>query len=227
METAEERDLLRMMRDSLVELDVEATKEACLEGVEAGIDPYRCIIEALSPGLEMVGDKYQRGEYFLMDLIMAGEIMNEAMTTLEPYLKVFRTGPDGTKGEQTTGKVVIGAVKGDLHDIGKNIVITLLEANNFDVYDLGSDVPADGFVEAVGRRKPDILGLSALLTTTLGEMETVMEGLEEAGLRKGVKVIIGGGAVYESFAKKIGADGWSTNAVTGVKQCKRWVRKGS
>lgn len=221
MEVAKEQVLLKRMRDSLAELNMEATKEACLEGVEAGIDPYRCIIEGLSPGMEIVGDRYKKKEYFLMELIMAGETMKEAMKTLEPYLKASKT-----RG-QTMGKVVIGAVKGDLHDIGKSIVISLLKAGNFDVYDLGSDVPAEKFVEAVRTQKADILGLSALLTTTLGEMETVMKKLEEAGLRKNMKVIIGGGAVYESFAKKIGADGWSTNAVTGVEQCKRWMSKGA
>jgi methanogenic corrinoid protein MtbC1 len=154
-----------------------------------------------------------------MELIMAGEAMKDLVKMLEPYLKASKT------DIKAVGKVVIGAVKGDLHDIGKNIVISLLKANNFDVYDLGSDIPANKFVEAVRIYKPDILGLSALLTTTIGEMETVTNKLKEAGLRKKVKVIIGGGAIYESFAKKIGADGWSNNAVTGIEQCKRWISK--
>ena len=222
MKTAADKEqaLLRRMRDSLAELNMEAVKEVCLEGLEAGIDPYRCITEGLSKGLEIVGDKYEREEYFLMELIMAGEIMKEAMEILEPHF-------EPSNRRQTIGKIVIGAVKGDLHDIGKSIVISLLRANNFEVYDLGSDVPAEKFVEAVRTQRPDILGLSALLTTTLGEMEVVMKKLGEAGLRKSVKVIIGGGAVYESFAKQIGADGWSTSAVAGVEQCKRWMKKGS
>jgi len=219
MASPKERELLRRMRDSLAELNMDVAKEACVEAMKAGMDPYRCIIEGLSPGLEIVGDKYKKGEYFLMELIMAGETIKEAVKTLEPYLQTSET------LYKPLGKVVIGAVKGDLHDIGKSVVILLLKASNFDVIDLGSDVPAEKFVEAARTRKPDILGMSALLTTTLGEMEEVMKRLEEAGLRESVKVIIGGGAVYESFAKQIGADGWSTNAVTGVELCKRWVKR--
>jgi len=219
MASPKEQELLRKMRDSLAELNMDVAKEACVEAMKAGMDPYRCIIEGLSPGLEIVGDKYKKGEYFLMELIMAGETMKEAIKTLEPYLQTSKT------RYKPIGKVVIGAVKGDLHDIGKTIVILLLKANNFEVVDLGSDVPAEKFVEAVRMQKPNILGLSALLTTTLEEMEKVMKKLEEASLRKNVKVIIGGGAVYESFARQIGADGWSTSAVTGVELCKRWVNK--
>jgi 5-methyltetrahydrofolate--homocysteine methyltransferase len=200
---------------------MEATTEACMKALAAGMDPYRCIVEGLSPGLDMVGSKYEAAEYFLLELIMAGEIMKEAMKVLDPHLKKSR------KERQPTGRVVIGAVQGDLHDIGKNIVITLLRAHNFEVFDLGSDVPTDEFVEAVKTLKPDVLGLSALLTTTLDEMEKVINKLKETGLRESVKVIIGGGAVFESFAEKIGADGWSTSAVTGVEQCKRWVNKAS
>ncbi|MFB0523777.1 MAG: B12-binding domain-containing protein [Candidatus Bathyarchaeia archaeon] len=221
MDSCVEQDLLRKMRDSLAELHMKATKEACLEAIREGIDPHRCLIEGLSPGLEIVGKKYQSGEYFLVELIMSGEIMKEAMRTLEPYVR------ESKKQHQTIGKVVIGAVKGDLHDIGKNIVISLLKASNFDVYDLGSDVSAEEFVKAVRKHKPGILGLSALLTTTLDEMEKVVKELEVAGLRKTVRVIIGGGAVNESFSNKIGADGWSTNAVTGVQQCKRWIQTAS
>jgi 5-methyltetrahydrofolate--homocysteine methyltransferase len=215
----DERELFEKMRDSLAELDMEMTKETCKKALEAGVDPYLCITEGLSPGLELVGSKYERAEYFLMELIMAGEIMKETMKILEPYLKT------STEKRQPIGKIVIGAVLGDLHDIGKNIVITLLQATNFEVYDLGSDVSADKFVEAVRNLNPDILGLSALLTTTLDEMENIINELKKADLRESVKVIIGGGAVYESFAKRIGADGWSTSAVTGVEQCKRWVIK--
>ena len=224
-ETGKEKELLERIRDSLAELDLEATKYACLKAIDSKIEPYRCVLEGLSPGLQIVGDKYQRGEYFLMNLIMAGEIMEEALTTIENYLKTSITGTNQAIVDQPIGKVVIGAVKGDLHDIGKNLVITLLKANNFDVYDLGSDVQADEFVEAVRMKKPDILGLSALLTTTLDEMKTVVEKLEETGLRGSVKVIIGGGAIHESFAKEIGADGWTTNAVTGIQLCKRWIKK--
>lgn len=211
------KEYYRKIRDSLADLDMDATTDACTKALEAGIDPYRCITEGLSPGLALVGSKYEETEYFLMELIMAGEIMKEAMKVLEPHLT------QSEKEWQPIGMIVIGTVQGDLHDIGKDIVITLLKANNFKVHDLGLDVSAAKFVDAVREVKPDILGMSALLTTTLEEMETVMNELEKADLRTGMKVIIGGGAVYETFATKIGADGWSTSAVAGVTQCKRWI----
>ncbi|MEM1550803.1 MAG: cobalamin-dependent protein [Candidatus Bathyarchaeia archaeon] len=149
---------------------------------------------------------------------MAGEVVKEGMKVLEPYLKVGEV--------KMIGKVVIGTVKGDLHDIGKNIVVTLLRASGLEVIDLGVDVPPERFVEAVKEHKPDVVAMSALLTTTMDEMENVIKALKEAGLRDKVKVIIGGAPITDEFAKKIGADAAAKDAIEGVNICKAWLSGG-
>jgi len=141
--------------------------------------------------------------------------MKEGMAVLEPYLKAGDI--------KSAGKVVIGTVRGDLHDIGKNVVITLLKAANFEVIDLGVDVSAEQFVEAVKKHNPDIVAMSALLTTTMVEMENVIESLKKSGLRDKVKIIIGGAPITPEYAKKIGADAAAKDAVEGVRRCSEWV----
>ncbi|MEM1658236.1 MAG: cobalamin-dependent protein [Candidatus Jordarchaeales archaeon] len=150
-------------------------------------------------------------------MVVAGEAMKEGIKILEPYL---RTGE-----AERLGKVVIGTVRGDMHDIGKNIVATLLSGAGFEVIDLGVDVPTEAFVEAVRKHKPHIVGMSALLTTTMVEMENVIKALEHAGLRNKVKIIIGGAPVSKEYAEKIGADAYAKDAVEGVSICKSWVLK--
>ena len=190
--------ILSKLCEALVNLDIEGIKKACKEALNAGISAYEVIIEGMTKGMEIVGQKYEDDEYFLAELIMAGETMKEGMKILEPHLKA---------GEiKTSGKVVIGTIQGDLHDIGKNIVVTLLRAANFDVVDLGVDVSAERFVEAVKNEKPNIVAMSALLTTTMIEMENVVKALKEAGLRDKGKIIIGGAPITPEYARKIGAD---------------------
>ena len=214
----EEREILDRLRDSIVNLDIESVRKACKEAVESGIPPYKAVIDGMAKGMEIVGQKYEANEYFLAELIMAGETMKEGMKILEPHLKAGDV--------KATGRVVIGTVKGDLHDIGKNIVVTLLKAAGFDVIDLGIDVPAEKFVEAVKNNSPDIVAMSALLTTTMTEMENIIKELEKAGLRDKVKVIIGGAPITPDYARKIGADAAAKDAVEGVKICKSWVTGG-
>lgn len=167
--------------------------------------------------MEGVGEKYERKEYFLAELIMAGEVAEKGMKVLEPHLK--------GGGAKMVGKVIIGTVKGDLHDIGKNIVAMLLSAAGFEIIDLGVDVPPGKFVEAVREYNPDIVGMSALLTTTVAEMENAIKALKEAGLRDRVRVIIGGAPVTREFAEKIGADAAARNAIEGVEICKLWISR--
>ncbi len=143
--------------------------------------------------------------------------MKEGMTVLEPHLKAGDI--------RAAGKVIIGTVRGDLHDIGKNVVITLLRAANFDVVDLGVDISAEQFVEAVQKHNPDIIAMSALLTTTMIEMENVMNSLKKAGLRGKLKVIIGGAPITPDYAKKIGADAAARDAVEGVRICNEWMKR--
>lgn len=210
-----EKKMLNRLRDCIVNLDIEGVKRACQEALNEGIPPIKAVTEGMSKGMDIVGQKYEEKEFFLAELIMAGEVMKEGMAVLGPHLKEAEV--------KRLGRVLLGTVRGDLHDIGKNIVATLLGAAGFDVIDLGVDVPAKRFIEAVRTHKPKILGMSALLTTTMLEMGNVIRELEKAGLRKHVKVIVGGAPLTEEYAKRIGADAYAPDAVTGVNTCKGWV----
>ncbi len=212
----DEKKILGNLRDSIVNLDIEGVKKACEEALAAGIPAYKAVIDGMAKGMEIVGQKYENNEYFLAELIMAGETMKEGMTVLEPHLKAGDI--------KTAGKVAIGTVRGDLHDIGKNVVTTLLKAANFDVIDLGVDVPPEKFVEVVRQEKPNILGMSALLTVTMLEMENVIKELRKARLREKVKIIIGGAPITPEYAKKIGADAAAKDAVEGVRICSKWMK---
>lgn len=210
-----EEEIFGKIRDAIVNLDIDGVQNACKEAIEAGIPAYKAVTDGMSKGMVIVGEKYENNEYFLAELIMAGEVMKEGMIVLEPHLK---------SGDlKKIGKVAIGTVRGDLHDIGKNVVVTLLGAAGFDVVDLGVDVPSEKFVETVKESNPDILGMSALLTTTMIEMESVIKALKEAGVRDKVKIIIGGAPITKEYAEKIGADAAARDAVQGVNVCKSWV----
>ena len=212
---SEKEEILNKIKDAIVNLDIDNIGKLCQEAINAGIPAYEIVMNGMAKGMDVVGEKYERNEYFLAELIMAGEVMKEGMKILEPHLK---------GGEiKKVGKVVIGTVRGDLHDIGKNIVVTLLNAAGFEVIDLGVDVAPEKFVEAVKENKPDIVGMSALLTTTMIEMENVIKALKEAGLREKVKIIIGGAPITEEYARKIGADAAARDAVEGVNICKSWM----
>lgn len=204
------------LRDAIVNLDIEGVKKAAQDALAAGVPAYKAVIEGMAKGMEVVGQKYEDGEYFLAELIMAGETAKEGMTVLEPHLKAGDI--------KSVGKIIIGTVRGDLHDIGKNVVVTLLKAANFDIIDLGVDVAAEQFVEAVKQNNPDIVAMSALLTTTMIEMENVVKNLKKAGLRKNLKIIIGGAPITPEYAKKIGADAAARDAVEGVRTCTDWMK---
>jgi 5-methyltetrahydrofolate--homocysteine methyltransferase len=215
---ASESEILGRLKDTIVALDIPGLQEACEEAIAAGIPAYRAVVEGMSKGMEIVGQKYEDGEYYLAELIMAGETMREGMVVLEPHL---------TAGETSrAGKAVIGTVKGDLHDIGKNVFLTLLKAANYEVIDLGVDVSPEGFLEAVKEHSPDILAMSALLTTTMVEMENIVAKLENEGVRKGIKILIGGAPITDDYAQKIGADAAARDAVDGVRIVNRWTTAG-
>ena len=213
-----EEEILQRLRDSVATFDSENVQKTCEDALAAGIPAFKAIEDGLSKGMEIIGRKYETGECFLAELITAGETMKQGMKILEPHLK--KGG-----GTEATGKVVIGTVRGDLHDLGKNIVVILLEAAGFQVIDLGINVSPEQFVRAVGEHKANILGMSALLTTTLAEMSSVIKELERTKLRNQVKVIIGGAPISAEYARQIGADAASRDAVKGVNICKKWVAK--
>ncbi|HEX16246.1 MAG TPA: cobalamin-binding protein, partial [Deltaproteobacteria bacterium] len=169
--------------------------------------------EALIPAMEIVGREYEEGERYVPEMLISAEAMKAAMGVLRPRLV--------ETGVRLKGKVVIGTVEGDLHDIGKNLVAMMLEGAGFEVIDLGVEVTAERFVQAVREHKPDVLGMSALLTTTMIHMPEVIEALKEAGLREEVKVIVGGAPVTQEYAEKIGADGYAPDAASAVEVVKR------
>ena len=210
------KEILDNLRDCIVNLDIQAVRENCKQALEVDVPAYEAIAEGLSRGMDIIGQKYETQECFLSELIMAGEAMREGMRILGPHLK--------TNGMRTTGKVVLGTVKGDLHDIGKNVVAMLLKAAGFEIIDLGVDVPAEKFVNVVRTHNVDILGMSALLTTTSPEMKTVVKRIQDSGLRDRVRIIVGGAAVSAEFGREIGADAAAKNAVDGVNLCRMWMR---
>jgi corrinoid protein of di/trimethylamine methyltransferase len=206
--------VIENLKKAVTEGDIEKTKELAKKVLEIGMDPLKAINEGMAKGAKDVGDKFSKGEVFLVELVMAGEAMKAGMSILLPKIREAR------KERKTFGKVVIGTVKGDIHSIGKDIVATLLEAEGFEVINMGEDVPTEKFVEAVKQHKPDILGLSSLLTATMPMQKEVIDALKKEGLRDKVKVLIGGGPTTKEWAREIGADGWAGDAVSAVKLAK-------
>jgi len=212
-----ELPFLEELKRVVIEGDVEKAKESAQRVSESDIDPLEAITEGLAKGAKEVGDKFGKGEAFLADLIMAGEAMKAGMAVLLPKLQAMKA------KRKSLGKVVIGTVKGDIHSIGKDIVATLLEAEGFEVINLGEDVPTEKFIEKVKECHPNILGLSSLLTATMLTQKEVIEVLEKEGLREKVKVIIGGAPTTREWADEIEADGWSGDAISAVKLAKQLV----
>ena len=188
------------------------------EAVRAGVDPLEAIDRGFKPGMDVVGEGFASGELFIPDLMMSGEAMKAAIATLEPELMKRK------QQREVLGQVVIGTVQGDIHEIGKTLVATMLAANGFEVHDLGVDVSSQQFVDAVREVNATIVGLSALLTTTILNQEDVILNLAEAGLRERVKVIIGGVPASPEWAEEIGADGYAENATEAVEVIKRLVQ---
>jgi len=209
-------DLLDEIRKLVVELgDSNKIKKLVKEALARRIPLSRIIGESLRRGLEEVGRKYENGEYFLSELLYAASLMNDALQMLKLHSK---------DQEMETGEVIVlGTVRGDIHDIGKNVFKMLAQAAGFEVIDLGVDLEPEIFVEKLKETNARILGLSALLTTTRLEMKTVINRLNQAGIRNKVKVLIGGNAVTQEFAEEIGADAAALDAAEGVEICRRWV----
>jgi corrinoid protein of di/trimethylamine methyltransferase len=197
------------LAQALIDGEPDEAEDLAKQALDQGLDPLTCINEGLTKGIQRVGDLFASGEYFLPELIIGAEAMKRALTVLEPAMV-------GDQSREVVGTVVLGTVEGDMHEIGKTLVGTMLIANGFKVIDLGVDQSADKFVAAVKENDAEIVGASALLTTTMLQQGKLIEALEEAGLRDQVKVMVGGAPVTQSFASEIGADGYAEDAISAV-----------
>jgi len=204
------------LQQAVLDGESEDAEAVAKQALEQGLDPLACIDNGLTKGIQRVGELFSSGEYFLPELIMGADAMKAALEILEPALV-------GNQQREVVGRVVLGTVAGDLHEIGKTLVGTMLTANGFDVIDIGVDKSTDEFIAAVKEHNADIVGASALLTTTMLQQKVLVQALEEAGLRNQVKVMVGGAPVTDSFAKEIGADGYAEDAISAVDMAMRLI----
>jgi len=203
---------------AIVDLDESKALELTRKRLEVGEDPLK-ILDDLTRAANIIGEKYEKGEFFIADLVMAGEILKEVSELVRPKLKELG------KVREPIGKLVIGTVQGDIHDIGKNIVVTMAEAAGFEVVDLGVDVSPEKFVEAIQKYNPDIVGMSGLLTLAIESMKKTVDAIKAAGLRDKVKIIIGGGRVDQYACEYVGADAWTTSAAIGIRIMLKWIEE--
>ncbi len=210
--------VIQTLEQAIINGDIDVARDFARKSLEVNIDPLRTMNEGLIKGIKQVGDFFGNGEIFLPDLILSSEAMREAADILEAALKQC-----GVTIKSAVGTIVIGTVAGDIHDIGKTLVSTLFKAAGFSVIDLGVDVPREKFIQAVTAHKPDLLGLSSLLTTSAEEQKHVIRALEAAGLRSTVKIMVGGGAITEHWAREIGADAYGGDAREAVEKGKKLI----
>ena len=203
--------------DAMANMRETEAMERAQKMLDAGEDPLQ-VLERCRQALEIVGKRFEAGTYFLPELIMAGEMLKKISQTAKPFIKK----ESSTKAE-VAGKVVIGSVQGDIHDIGKDIVTFMLDINGFEVHDLGVDVPAEKFVDAIKEIQPQVVGMSALLTTAFESMKNTVAVIKDAGLRDQVKIMVGGGAVDEKVREYSGADAYGPDAVAAVNLSKKWI----
>lgn len=207
-------ELLKAMAQSIIDGESEVAGDLAKQSVDAGLDPLTAITKGYVVGVNQVGDSFACGDVFLPELVMAGEAMKAALVVLEPELK--KRGAS----REILGKVVLATVEGDIHEIGKSLVGTMLTASGFEVYDLGVNVPAERIIAKAQEVNADIVGLSALLTTTMVRQKEVIEAMDSKGMRKQTKVMIGGAPVTSDWVQKIKADGYSEDAIGAVNTAK-------
>jgi 5-methyltetrahydrofolate--homocysteine methyltransferase len=212
----ENTDIFISITEAIRDGDSYDIEELIQSSLDSGNDPHK-VFNAMIAGLKECGNLFEKREFFLSDLMMAGEAFTKSMEVLEPHLAHTSIG--------MAGKILLGTVAGDVHDIGKNLVGFLLKSAGFEVINIGTDNDTDKFIRAVKEHQPDVLGMSALLTTTMLGMEDVIKAMDEEGLRKKTKVIIGGGPVSKRFAEEINADAYASDAVEGVKKIKELIRR--
>jgi len=212
-----EEEVFSKLREAVIAGQTDAVVEAAKEIIDRGFDPLKGIEHGLSKGAKIIGDKFERLEVFLPELLIAAEAMKAGLDILLAKIPKDKT--------VTKGTVVCGTVKGDIHEIGKKIVAALLSANGFEVYDLGADVQTSKFVEEAGRVRADIIGLSALMSSTIGAQKDVIDYLEAVGEREKYHVMVGGGPTTQEWADQIGADGYASTAPEAVKLALELVKR--
>ncbi len=213
----DEMEILKGLANAVVQGDSDASKKYANEAVSSGVDAYNAINNGCAQGMAIISKKYDDGEVYVPDILVASQAMYDAITILKPHIK--------TEATSKPGKIVLGVVEGDVHDIGKNIVKIMLDAAGFNVIDLGRDVRLKQFIETVKSENPDMLGLSALMTMSMMAIPETITMLKDAGIREKVKVIIGGAPVSAMFAEKVGADGYGQNAPDAVKLAKKIMQE--
>jgi corrinoid protein of di/trimethylamine methyltransferase len=207
---------LKQLYDSVVSGDAKTTQALTQQALAEGVDPLKLVNDYMVPAMDEVGRRFEANEYFVPELLISARAMKAALELIRPLLTA--------RGDQPLGRVAIGTVKGDLHDIGKNLVGSLLEGGGFEVIDLGVNVTPEKFIATVNEKKANIIAMSALLTTTMPAMKTTIDALKQAGVRDKVKVLIGGAPITQKYAEEIGADGYSENAVGAVALAKKAVK---
>lgn len=206
---------LKQLYDSVVSGDAKATQALTRQALADGVDPLKLVNEYMVPAMDEVGRRFEANEYFVPELLISARAMKAALELIRPLLTA--------RGDQPLGRVAIGTVKGDLHDIGKNLVGSLLEGGGFEVIDLGVNVSPEKFIATINEKQANIIAMSALLTTTMPSMKTTIDALKQAGVRDKVKVLIGGAPITQKYADEIGADGYSESAVGAVALAKKAV----
>ena len=208
-------EILTEISDAIIAGNIGVMADLTEDALDDGLSPQDILDNGLMPGMDYVGVEFKAGRMFVPEVLRSARAMQDSMGILRPMLV--------ESGASMAGTIVLGTVKGDLHDIGKNLVGMMCEGAGFEVYDIGKDIGPDGFVQAVKEDEPGILGMSALLTTTMRSMQTTIDALEEAGVRDQVKIMIGGAPVTSEYADAIGADGYASNAASAVELAKQFA----
>jgi 5-methyltetrahydrofolate--homocysteine methyltransferase len=206
---------LKSLQQAVIDGDWKTAAALTREAIAAGVAPLAIVTGRLVPAMDEVGRRFECEDYFVPEMLLSARAMKASMEIVRPLLAAAGTEP--------VGRVVIGTIKGDLHDIGKNLVAAMLEGGGFEVIDLGADVSAERFIEAAATKKANLVALSALLTVTMGSMKTTVEAFQAAGLRETVKILVGGAPVTQQYADAIGADGYAESAASAVALARRLV----
>jgi len=212
-----QEEILEGIRKAVINYDEKMATDLAKKVIDEGVNPLTAIEEGLAKGIKVVGDKFEKQEIFLPHIVLASDVMKKALEVLEPHLK---------KGEtrSVSGKIVIGTVQGDIHDIGKNIVRTMLDASGFQTFDIGCDAPTSKFIEKAQEVNADIIAASALMTTSMYGQRDLVEELRKMGLKDSFRILIGGGLTSKDWAEEIGADGYAEDAIQAVKVAEKIVK---